>query len=284
MLIVKQAKDIQDSLIRLGFKGKKIGFVPTMGALHQGHISLINQAKNECDAVIASIFVNPTQFNNPEDFAKYPITINEDVLLLEQAGCTLLYLPNVQDVYPDGIENAKAYIYNLNGLDTHLEGAARPGHFQGVAMVVHRLLNAVQPSDLYMGIKDYQQCMVVRALIENEQINTKLHVCPTLREAHGLAMSSRNRRLSAEAFEKAGVIYQCLLKVKNAQNSASFADVKNECNQALIAQGLEPEYLILAHAYNLEIFKDYIPGEPMVLLIAAYKEGVRLIDNMVITD
>jgi pantoate--beta-alanine ligase len=281
MLIIKDQIEYQNIVKSVLYSDNVVGFVPTMGALHIGHISLIEAAKSKCHVVVCSIFVNPTQFNNAQDFAKYPITIEKDIELLTEAGCDILFLPEIDCMYPEGIEKAKEIIYDLNGLDTHLEGAFRPGHFQGVAMVVHRLLNIVQPHHLFMGIKDYQQCMVVQALIENKAIPTKLHICPTLREKNGLAMSSRNARLSTKGREKAGIINKCLLKIKNAIGNTTFNLVKDECDQLLVKAGLTPEYTILAHATTLEILDDYNDGA-MVVLIAAFLEDVRLIDNMVI--
>lgn len=282
MLIIKDREGYQNSVKSTLYNDKVVGFVPTMGALHAGHISLIKAAKSACQLVVCSIFVNPTQFNNSKDFEKYPITIEKDIELLTKAGYDILFLPDVNSMYPEGLDKAKKIKYELNGLDTHLEGEFRPGHFQGVAMVVHRLLDIVKPHHLFMGIKDYQQCMVVQALIENKAIPTKLHICDTLREKNGLAMSSRNARLSTEGREKASIINKCLLKIKQDIANSSFKLVKEDCERMLIDAGLAPEYIILAHATTLEILNEYNNG-PMVVLIAAFLEDVRLIDNMVIS-
>jgi pantoate--beta-alanine ligase len=281
MQIVRDSKKLKSTIAAAFKDNSSIGFVPTMGALHEGHISLIAASKKENKVTICSIFVNPVQFNNPEDFAKYPITLEQDINILTKAGCDLLFIPDVANMYPEGIEKAKMKIYDLNGLDTHLEGAARPGHFQGVALVVDRLLKMVEPNSIYMGIKDYQQCMVVRCLIEHEQIPTTLKICDTLREKTGLAMSSRNARLSYEAKEKAKVIHACLLLLRDNCKNQHYNMLKIKCAFMLKAEGLELEYITLAHAYSLKELAEF-NAEPMVVLIAAHLEGVRLIDNMVI--
>jgi pantoate--beta-alanine ligase len=257
---------------------KKIGFVPTMGALHKGHISLVNESKKDNDITIVSIFVNPTQFNNPEDFAKYPNTIVADKAKLIEASCEILFLPDVAEMYPLGTNHLRHY--DIDELDTHLEGEFRPGHFQGVCNVVHQLLLQTNPHYIYMGAKDYQQCMVVKKLIEVEKLPVQLHVCPTLREVSGLAMSSRNMRLSVEGKQTASIIYASLLHLKN--NQKDFILQKTICEQWLLNAGFTLEYIILAHATDLKVLSDFDKAQPMVVLFAAWLEGVRLIDNMVI--
>jgi pantoate--beta-alanine ligase len=191
-----------------------MGFVPTMGALHQGHISLIEASKTENNVTVCSIFVNPTQFNDPKDFEKYPVTIETDIEKLEAAGCDVLFLPAVSEIYPQGTRPSKQY--ELGFLETVLDGKFRPGHFQGVCQVVERLLQIVKPTQLFLGQKDYQQCMVISKLIDLMGWGNKLkiNICPTLREADGLAMSSRNMRLTNDERIKAVAIYQCLNHLK----------------------------------------------------------------------
>ena len=195
-------------------QGKKYGFVPTMGALHAGHISLINDSKKASDLTVCSIFVNPTQFNDPKDFEKYPITIEKDIAMLEAAGCDILFLPEVAEMYPGG--TSTSIHYELGYLETILEGHYRPGHFQGVCMIVHRLLDIVKPDNLYIGQKDYQQSMVIKKLIELTGMKelVDLNISPTLREAGGLAMSSRNMRLTEQERVKATAIYKTLHLIK----------------------------------------------------------------------
>jgi pantoate--beta-alanine ligase len=280
MLIFKQQKDLLQYTDYQQSIGKKIGFVPTMGALHNGHISLIKDAQNHAYISVCSIFVNPTQFNNPADFAKYPITINQDIDLLTLANCDALYLPSVEDIYPEGIENSKTRTYDLNGLDTILEGAFRPGHFQGVANVVHRLLKACNADSVHMGAKDYQQCKVVQRLIEIENLKTKLIICPTLREKSGLAMSSRNARLSENGKAKSACIYQGLNLVASQQDYTTFATCSKQYQTLLAGNGLELEHLILAEQNSLQQLNEFDNTKKMVLLTAAFCEGVRLIDNL----
>jgi pantoate--beta-alanine ligase len=208
MIIFKYASQLAGYLQQQKTAGKVIGFVPTMGALHNGHIALVDQSKKEASLTICSIFVNPTQFNNPNDYQLYPNTIEADIAKLEAAGCDVLFLPAIAEMYPRGTAGLEQY--DLGYLETLLEGKYRPGHFQGVCQVMFRLLTMVQPDKLFMGQKDYQQCMVVNRLLQLMQSGTRLITCPTLREPDGLAMSSRNMRLTAEDRQKATTIYKCL--------------------------------------------------------------------------
>src|SRR5438270_8267338 len=204
MIIFKRAVDLEHYLFEQKRSGRNIGFVPTMGALHKGHLSLISRA-GKSGLVVCSIFVNPTQFNDPEDFKNYPVNIENDMELLVQSGCDVLFLPSVEEIYPAGFSKKH---YDLGPIEFVLEGAHRPGHFQGVCQVVDRLLQIVQPDDLFTGQKDYQQCMVIRKLISlvgmEDRVN--LVVVPTVREKDGLAMSSRNLRLNEEQRKKAPLV------------------------------------------------------------------------------
>ena len=195
MIIYKESAALNIKLQKIKSEDQKIGFVPTMGALHAGHISLINDSREMGNTTVCSIFVNPTQFNDQKDFEKYPVDIEKDIYLLEKAGTEILFLPSVKEMYPEGLTTL--YQYDLGFLETILEGFYRPGHFQGVCRIVHKLLNIVQPHHLFMGQKDYQQCMVIKRLITDYSINTQLNIVATERENSGLAMSSRNLRLSA---------------------------------------------------------------------------------------
>src|SRR5688572_10485824 len=212
MILFKKAADLSKWFETQRKNNGTLGFVPTMGALHSGHLSLIDRSKKENRITAASIFINPTQFNDPKDFEKYPISIEKDIDLLEKTGCDILFLPSVKEIYPGGTATKKHY--DLGFLETVLEGKYRPGHFQGVCMVVERLLNIVQPGNLYLGQKDYQQCMVIKRLSELMTLPITVNICPTLREPGGLAMSSRNMRLGPGEREKAVTIYQCLLLAK----------------------------------------------------------------------
>ena len=279
MVIFKKVADIQDYLYERKAAGDRVGFVPTMGALHAGHISLVQKALGEGMLVVCSIFLNPTQFNDKSDLAKYPVSTENDIELLISAGCDVLFLPGVDDIYPGGDEHAQTYDFGY--LDTVLEGAKRPGHFKGVGQVVARLLNIVQPERLYMGQKDYQQCMVVRELVKLMHKEKEIEVifCPTTREDDGLAMSSRNRRLTEPQRVTAGAIYQCLVSIQSKVADTGFGIVKKECEELLKAKGFVPEYVELADARDLKVLNDYKPDVPMVALIAAKIGEIRLIDN-----
>lgn len=262
---------------------EQVGFVPTMGALHEGHVSLIRQSKTDGHFTVCSIFVNPTQFNNPEDFAKYPITIEKDIEMLAKAGCDLLFLPGLREVYPD--PNEQAPYYNLGYLETVWEGKYRPGHFQGVCQVVEKLFRVVQPAHAYFGLKDYQQCMVIRRLNELTGMdkNIQLHLRPTLREADGLAMSSRNMRLTEEQRKTAPVLYRELQYVKNNIQTGNTAELLNASINRLKEAGFVPDYFGLAHAHTLEPVTEWDGNMPLVCLAAAFLGPVRLIDNLVVT-
>lgn len=262
------------------YQGDTIGFAPTMGALHNGHISLIESAKKNNQVVVASIFVNPTQFNNQDDLLKYPKTIDKDVYLLEQAKCDVLFLPIVEEMYPNGLdERSKTQVGSIT---EKLEGAFRPGHFEGVITIVEKLLQIVQPHDLYMGQKDYQQCLVIKALLASQNTDTQLHIVPTKREADGLALSSRNTRLTEGQRQQANLLYQCLVSIQAQANIKSFAIVKKECIDLLSKKGIETEYILLCNADNLDILEEYNSDVPMIVLIAAYIGDIRLIDNLVL--
>lgn len=281
MILLKKIADQRKWLDAQEEMGNKIGFVPTMGALHRGHISLIEASIKENNVTVSSIFVNPAQFNNSLDLAKYPITIEKDIALLEKAGCDILFLPSVDEIYPDGPSDLN---YDLGYLETVLEGKYRPGHFQGVCMVVHRLLDIVRPGNLYLGQKDYQQCMVINRLIEitgkAEQI--KINICPTVREPGGLAMSSRNLRLSIEERKKATAIFQSLQVIKKNIQPGELAAWKEEALAILKKAGFEPDYVEIAAAADLSLRSSWDGKEKLVALAAAYLGGVRLIDNMLL--
>ncbi len=280
MILFKNAEAINQFALKSNQNGQKIGFVPTMGALHGGHVSLIEKAKQENALVISSIFVNPTQFNNVQDFEKYPITLDADIDRLEKAGCDALLLPSVAAIYPNGTKNLPQY--NLGFLETVLEGKYRPGHFQGVCQVVHRLLQIVLPNYLYIGQKDFQQCMVIKKLIEVTGLQTQTVICPTLREADGLAMSSRNMRLSAEERKKAVAIFETLSFIKREIKPGYVEDLKLRAANYLTGEGFIVDYVEIADATNLKSITNWDGNTTLVTLAAAYVNNVRLIDNMVL--
>src|SRR5689334_14294876 len=236
MILFKKAADLHKYLDIQRKIGMGIGFIPTMGALHQGHISLIEEARRHNPLVVCSIFVNPAQFNNPDDFRKYPSTIDRDIALLENAGCDVLFYPSVEEVYPDPDEQSH---YDLGYLEAIMEGKFRPGHFQGVCKVVHKLLQMVQPDNLYIGQKDYQQCLVIKRLIELTGMKDRisLHISPTLREKDGLAMSSRNARLDEQQRKIAPGIYQTLNLVRKEIKPGNLESIKGKGMDHLVEKG-----------------------------------------------
>ena len=283
MILFKKAETLRNYLEQQVKNGKKTGFVPTMGALHAGHISLAETCKTQNDITIASIFINPTQFNDPADFAKYPVTLEKDLIALEQAGCDILFLPSVAEMYPTG-QQATTH-YPLGYLEETLEGTHRPGHFQGVCQVVHHLLDIVNPHQMYLGQKDYQQCMVIRKLIEllGKSDSTRLVICPTKREEDGLAMSSRNLRLKENERKLAPSIFEGLRYIQSHIHQKSPDILKDEVLVMLTSRGLRVDYVEIADAATLHPVKSWNGKEPVVSLIAAFINDVRLIDNMVIT-
>jgi pantoate--beta-alanine ligase len=281
MIIFKTVSSLQQYLKKLKAQRKTIGFAPTMGALHQGHLSLIQQSQQQCDVSVVSIFVNPTQFNDPKDFEKYPITIENDCLLLEEQKADILFLPSVTEMYPDGMGSKKHY--ELGELETLLEGSFRPGHFQGVCQVVERLLQIVEPHQLFLGQKDYQQCMVLQKLIELDGFNTQLNISPTLREKDGLAMSSRNMRLSAEQRQKATAIYKVLTRIKEQFDADSVELLQRQAAENLLAAGFSKiDYVSIADAATLHPLNDSDKNKKAVALVAAFMGEVRLIDNLLL--
>ena len=281
MLICKTAKDLDNHLNRPRQMKQSIGFVPTMGALHSGHISLLKTSAKQNQQTVCSIFVNPAQFNDPNDFEKYPSTIAEDILKLETNGCDILFLPTVKEIYPNGIAKKK---YDLGYLETILEGEFRPGHFQGVCMAVEKLLLIVMPDKLYLGQKDYQQCMIIQKLTELMGLakNIELRLCPIVREKDGLAMSSRNMRLNSEQRAKAPAIYETLVFLKQNLNKGALADIKKQATQQLQEKGIKTDYVEIADAKTLKPVNEWDSRTNIVGLVAAYINGVRLIDNMLL--
>lgn len=281
MKIFETKQTLQNFIDENRSKNALIGFVPTMGALHEGHLSLIEKSKEQCAITVCSIFINPTQFNDPKDFEKYPKTIKEDLEKLELAGCEAVFLPSVEEMYPEGMLQLPHY--PLGRLEELWEGAHRPGHFQGVCVVVHRLLEAVRPDLLFMGAKDYQQVAVIRNLLDHYTFepNITLIACETIRETSGLAMSSRNVRLSSEQRIQALAIYQGFGKIQKALQEKTIRSteiIEQEFAQQLLDAGFESvDYIAFADPKSLEPITDL--SQTFVVLVAAFIGGVRLIDN-----
>lgn len=281
MFIIKLAKDAHCYLQNERLKGNTTGFVPTMGALHKGHLSLIEISKKANDITICSIFVNPTQFNDSEDFQKYPVTLEEDIYQLEKSGCDVLFLPGVSEIYPEGLK-AEAPVYQLGYLETILEGKYRPGHFQGVCRVMDKLMHIVEPDNLYLGQKDYQQCMVIKKLLPIISSPAQINICPTLREPDGLAMSSRNMRLNEEERNLATGLFESLTFINQHIQPGSLQQLLSDAGAILTKKGLVPDYIKIADAGNLTLLENWDGKTKIVALIAAFMGKVRLIDNMIL--
>jgi len=285
MYLFKQKDELRHYLDTTKQQGATIGFVPTMGALHEGHLSLIHTSKAQSSLTVCSIFVNPTQFNDPADFEKYPITIEKDIQMLIAAGTDVLFLPAVAEMYPEGI-TAPASHYDFGALETVLEGAHRPGHFQGVGRIVHKLLDIVQPHKLFMGQKDLQQCLVVNRLLQLIDSPAEMVICPTLREPDGLAMSSRNMRLSPDERKNAVALYKALSYIKTGlATGGSLPAILAAARLQLQSSKFETDYLdvIAVKDDGIILFPEQaVTDLPMYAVVAARMEGspVRLIDNM----
>jgi len=278
MIIFKEQKELKKHLTKLN--NSLIGFVPTMGALHQGHISLIKESNKTCNITICSIYVNPTQFNNTDDFLNYPKTIKDDIKILQENNCDILYCPENTDLYK---ANEKPGVYSFNGIELYLEGKYRPGHFNGVATIVEKLLNIINPQKIFFGEKDLQQLMIIKTLVKQKNILTEVVGCPTIREENGLAKSSRNQHLSKIDREHCSVIYKQLLDFKSLFNKMDLSELKNQIITNITNENkIRIEYLELV---NLDTFvPNEIPRKNLkyAVCIAVSISGVRLIDNIIL--
>ncbi len=281
MEIARSSAELRQCLAQARSAGRRIGFVPTMGNLHAGHYSLLRMAREQAQCVVASVFVNPTQFGPNEDFARYPRTPEADAAGLREHGCDVLFLPSVETLYPFGVQAATRI--SVATVTQTLEGAIRPGHFDGVATVVARLFNLVQPDMAVFGQKDYQQLLVIRRMVRDLAFAIDIVAAPIVREANGLAMSSRNQYLDAAARDRAGAIHATLKEMAAAVHAGStdWAAIEGRARQALEQAGLVPDYAVLRRAEDL--------GEPVagqredrVALIAARSGSTRLIDNLLL--
>lgn len=260
-------------------EGKTIGFVPTMGALHEGHLVLVRKAAQENDFVVVSIFVNPIQFNNPDDLEKYPRTLEEDIQNLEGTGCCLVFAPSVSEMYPE----PDLTEFDFGELDKVMEGKFRPGHFRGVAIVVKKLLEIVTPHKAYFGEKDFQQLAIIKKMVGLLQLTVEIIPCPIVREADGLAMSSRNARLTAEERLEAPLIHKALAGAK--ENYSWF--IPDGIKQLIRGEIQESnffrvEYIDIVDTETLQPFDDWMDVEHAVICVAAFIGTVRLIDNIVL--
>jgi pantoate--beta-alanine ligase len=254
-----------------------VGFVPTMGALHQGHISLIERAKKENGLCACSIFVNPIQFNNPEDFKRYPIRTEKDITMLKEAGCDMLFYPGMDEMYPAPV----TFKYDFGELENVMEGAFRPGHFNGVAIVVKRLFEIIEPDNAYFGEKDYQQLQIIKSLVQKENIPVTIVPCPIIRDVDGLALSSRNALLSAHEREVAPKIAAILSECSPLARTMSVQEVKSYVQSKIAAiPEFKLDYVEIADAATLRPVNDWNESDHIRAFIAVYLDKVRLIDNV----
>ena len=293
MIFFYLKEPIREFLAKKRLEGKIIGFVPTMGALHPGHISLINAAKASCDIVVCSIFVNPTQFNNPEDLKKYPRTLDSDSKMLEKAGCDIVFAPEVLEMYSAKELEMKALqqedkswmegrTVTFGNLDKVMEGAQRPGHFNGVAQIVSKLFRIVQPHKAFFGQKDFQQLAIIKSMVKQLEISVEIIPCPILREPDGLAMSSRNVRLNPEQRKIVPAISQLLFKVKALQASHSPLELKAIVNEEFAKQTeMKLAYFEIVDGETLASVRDFKNHSQVVACIAVELGSLRLIDNVV---
>ncbi len=279
MEVLKNKKTLQDFIERQKEMGKKIGFAPTMGALHNGHLSLYEAARKENDLVISSIFVNPTQFNNAEDLEKYPRDTDRDISILENSGLVdAVYLPQVEDIYPEKTESQH---YDYDGLENEMEGKSRPGHFDGVGTVVEELFRQVKPNNAYFGEKDFQQLAIIRKMIEKKQLPIKIIGVSIYRANNGLALSSRNQRLAEERKDDAKIIFETLIKVKEWFKNISVSEIKEKINEIFSNQeNMDLEYFLIADESTLKEINHKENGNSYRAFIVVNVDGVRLIDNM----
>ena len=279
MEIFTSVQSLQNFLTdyRKRHNNSKIGFVPTMGALHEGHMSLIKNAVEKTDFIVASIFVNPTQFNSENDLKTYPRSIEKDQKLLEERGCNVLFLPEVDDIYTDDF-SADAYEIEFDGIDEVMEGFYRPGHFKGVAMVVERFFQIVKPDLAFFGRKDFQQVAIIRQMIKYKNVDVEIYVVPTKRSEEGLALSSRNQLLSEIELKNALILNKTLKTLKEKFDLLSLKELEVLGKKMIEESPLELEYLSVVNDQTLEFPED--KGEKITCCIAAYCGEVRLIDNM----
>lgn len=279
MKVFKTVKEIQSYLTNL--KSESIGFVATMGALHIGHISLIEVSKKQNSLTVCSIFVNPKQFNNQEDLIKYPRNVDADIEKLAAANCDVVFIPSVEEMYPNKIE--KEFQFGI--LSKVMEAEYRPGHFNGVAIVVERLFDIIRPTNAYFGEKDFQQLSVIKALVNQLKLPIKIIGCPIIRENNGLAMSSRNERLTEVEFNAASNINKALTFVRHNKNKLSIAELKSFYADLLSKNKLLTiEYFEIADGNTLNPIKEWSEADYCIALTSVNVGGVRLIDNMTIIN
>ena len=277
MKVIRTISELRQELAQLREAGKGIGFVPTMGALHQGHASLVKRAVEENDASVVSVFVNPTQFNDKNDLKNYPRDLQADCELLEAIGTTIVFAPEVEEMYPE----PDTRTFGFAPLDTVMEGACRPGHFNGVAQIVSKLFYAVEPDKAYFGEKDFQQLAIIRAMVKQLNIDVEIVGCPIVRETDGLALSSRNMLLTAEERERAVKISQTLFKSLEIAGNNSLAYTKAYVEDAMNStEGFRLEYYQIVDGNTLQPIENWEDSSYIVGCIALFCGNIRLIDNI----
>lgn len=278
MIIFNHKSELKDCLLDYKIKNKTIGFVPTMGALHKGHLSLIEAAQKKNDIVVVSIFVNPTQFDKAEDLKEYPKTLENDIKLLESVSCDILFHPSVEEIYSENIISEK---FDFDGLEHQMEGKFRDGHFDGVGTIVKTLFEIIEPNKAYFGQKDFQQLQVVKKMVKKHQLPVKVIGCPIFREEDGLAMSSRNIRLTEAQRTAAPFIYKILKKVEKKFNTKEISEINKWVEKKFKKQPLlELEYFTIADEKELKTAKKKKPKKKYRAFIAVFAGEIRLIDNI----
>ena len=277
MIVINKVNELEKAVEAFRIEGKSVGLVPTMGALHEGHLSLVKRCRRENDVVVVSVFVNPTQFNNKEDLRTYPRTEEADKALLAEAGCNIVFMPTVEEVYPE----PDSRVFDLGPVAEVMEGAMRPGHFNGVAQIVSKLFMMVKPDRAYFGEKDFQQIAVIRQMVKNEGFNLQIVPCSIVREADGLAKSSRNVRLSAEARQTAPSIYRTLQESLDYAKSHTVAETQKFVTDCINSYpGMEVEYYQIVDGITLMPVNNWNESNYIVGCVTVYCGGVRLIDNI----
>lgn len=278
MKVFTTRKEVENYLEKHLSKQDQIGLVPTMGALHKGHLSLIAESMNNNDVTVASIFVNPTQFDKAEDLEKYPRTFESDIALLAEQGCDVVFAPTVQEIYKNDISSKN---FDFDGLEHEMEGKFRSGHFDGVGTIVKTLFEIIQPNSAYFGEKDFQQLQIIRVMVEKNKLPVNIIGCPIFRESNGLAMSSRNERLSSRERADASIIYQTLNEVKSRLKNSSIEELNHFVNSQFQNHPLfELEYFTIANEKSLKTASIIQAENKYRAFIAVYANSVRLIDNL----
>ncbi len=277
MITINSKTELASLINSIKLSNKTIGFIPTMGALHQGHLSLVSESKKQCNISIVSIFVNPTQFNDLSDLEKYPRTLESDLKFLDEIDCDIVFTPENEEMYPEKDNR----IFDFGNIDKVMEGAFRPGHFNGVAQIVSKLFDIVKPNCAFFGKKDFQQVAIINNMVKQLNYNIQIISCQIIREKSGLAMSSRNERLSPENRKKASFIYETILEAKKLAKLKTVNDVKTFVeNKFTENTDLKLEYFEIVDDFSLQSVKNWADSQNITACIVAHIEGVRLIDNI----